>query len=82
MTTPPNLDALLTLQECADWLRMHPRDLSARSRGRNPRIPAIRFNRQVIRYHPRTILAKLAAESGVRTELIAASLNPNTPEKK
>jgi hypothetical protein len=68
-----NLDDLLTLDEAAAWLRLNRRDLSEKSRGRRAVIPAIRVNRKVIRFHPRTILAKFAADAGVPLEVIAAS---------
>ena len=71
---PIDINAMLTLQECARWLRIQPRELSARSRGRNARIPAVRLNKRVIRFHPATILAKFAADAGVPVEVIAASI--------
>jgi hypothetical protein len=69
-----DLDKLLTLGECADWLRMGRHTLTARSTGRNAQIPAIRLSRQIVLFHPRTILVKLAKDAGVSPEVIAASL--------
>ena len=71
---PLTTDDLMTLRECAAWLRMQPRDLSARSRGRNPRIPCIRINQRVVRFHRGTILAKFAAEAGLGADAIAGAI--------
>jgi hypothetical protein len=56
--TVPNvgLDDLLTTQECARWLRMSPRRLLANVRA--GAIPAAQINARVLRFHPRTILAR------------------------
>lgn len=64
---------MLRTDEAAKWLSMRPRDLLARSKGRNPKIPGFWINRKVVRFHPRTIIAKLAADAGVAPEVIAAS---------
>lgn len=69
----PALDALLTLDEASEWLRMNAKVLLQKTRGRKPMIPCIRFGRKGIRFHPRTILAKFAAEQGVSESLIAAA---------
>ena len=52
-----SLDEILTLEECAAWLLLKPRDLLAKVRA--GRIPAIRLNQRVLRFHPRTVLLKL-----------------------
>ena len=69
------LDAMLTLEEAAPWLRLKPRELSAKSRGCKPAIPAFRLNQRVIRFHPRTIIAKLAHDAGVPLAVISASFS-------
>ncbi len=54
---PRSLDEILTLEECASWLALKPRDLKEKVRA--GRIPAIRLNQRVLRFHPRTVLLKL-----------------------
>jgi hypothetical protein len=60
---PPgrSLDDILSLDEAAAWLRMNPRTLLLHTKGRNPRVPAIRISRKDVRFHPRTILKALTA---------------------
>jgi len=70
-----DLDDMLETAEAAKWLRMRPRDLLAKTKGRKPEIPAFRINSKVVRFHPRTIVCKLAADAGLSPELISASLN-------
>lgn len=79
---PPGatLDSFLTLAEAAQWLGQHPRVLVAKTKGRRPVIPAFWENRRVVRFHPRTILAKLAADAGVAPEVVAASLAESLPK--
>lgn len=69
----PNLDDLLTIEQAAQWLKLTPERLMAKTKGRTPQVPAFKINQRVIRFHPRTILAKLARDAGVSTETIAAS---------
>ena len=73
-----HLDRLLTLDECSDWFRLNKRDLSEKSKGKRPPIPGFWINRKVVRFHPRTIIAKLASDAGVPPEVIAASFNLKT----
>ena len=68
-----DLDKLLTLEECAAWLRIERHALSRKSSGRRAAIPAIRNGRSFIRFHPRTVLAKFAHDAGLSPEVIAAS---------
>lgn len=68
-----NLDDMLTQEEAAAWLKMPLRALALKSRGRKPMIPAFRVGDRSPRYHPRTILAKLAKDAGVPMDLLAAS---------
>jgi hypothetical protein len=77
MTKPIQLDDLLTLEECSEWIGLNKRDLSAKSKGRRAVIPGFWINRKVVRFHPRTVLAKLARESGVPESLIAAAFSFN-----
>lgn len=71
---PFHLDDLLTAEECAGWLRLRKREILEKSKGRNPAIPGFWINQRVVRFHPRTILAKMAHDAGVSPEVIAASL--------
>lgn len=73
MKAVPDLDAMLTREQCAEWLQITERDLGSKSDGPRPPIPAFRASREMVRYHPRTILAKMARDAGVPLELIAAS---------
>jgi len=52
-----SLDELLTAKECALWLRMEEGTLLENVR--LGRIPAVKINRRVLRFHPRTILLGL-----------------------
>jgi hypothetical protein len=70
-----DLDRILTLEECAEWLRMNRRALAKASKGRCAKIPGIWINERVVRFHPRTILAKRAADSGVSLDTIAAAFS-------
>jgi hypothetical protein len=64
-----SLDEILTLEECAAWLVLKPRDLLEKVRA--GRIPAIRLNKRVLRFHPRTVLLKL----GVPSEAVGMAKN-------
>jgi hypothetical protein len=50
-----DLDALLTPFEAAQWLGIRERTLL--DNVRRKRIPCVRVNDRVLRFHPRTILA-------------------------
>lgn len=80
-TTPqrfePHLDAMLTPDQAAEWLQIPKRTLAQKSTGRRAEIPCFRPSPRFPRYHPRTIIAKLAQEAGVKPEIIAASLGIN-----
>jgi len=56
-----NLDALLTLSECAAWMRISERELSLKAR--IGQVPAIRISAKILRFHPRTILDRFAKQS-------------------
>lgn len=64
------LDEMLTLEQAAQWLGMNPRVLAQKSRGRKPIIPAFRLGHRLVRFHRRTVIAKLAADAGVSPEVI------------
>lgn len=81
VTKPAHLDDMLTLEECAAWLKLNARALAAKSKGRRASVPAIWLNSRVVRFHPRTIVAKFAAEAGVPFEVIAASLQHETNQR-
>ena len=69
----PALDALLIREDAAAWMGLTPRGLTKLSQGPRPAIPAFRINSAVVRFHPRTILAKMARDAGVPMETVAAS---------
>ena len=46
-----------------------------------PLIPAMRISRECVRFHPRTIIARMAAANGVPNEVLMASLGM-TEERK
>lgn len=56
-----NLDSLLTPQECAAWLGIAERTLI--NNVRRKKIPVVRINERVLRFHPRTILAVKGAKA-------------------
>lgn len=53
----PEQDALLTPEQCSSWLGIAERTLL--SNVRRKRIPAVRINARVIRFHKATVLAAL-----------------------
>jgi excisionase family DNA binding protein len=53
-TESVDLDALLTPEEAAAWLRLSRRILMANIRQK--KIPAIQINERVFRIHPRSVL--------------------------
>jgi hypothetical protein len=69
-----NLDDILTLTDAAAWLGLNRRVLLKKCKGRKATIPAFRLGVREYRFHPRTIIAKLAADSGVSFEIVAASM--------
>lgn len=69
----PGLDDMLEREEAAAWLKMSKAELSEKSNGLRPVIPAFKLSERMVRFHPRTILAKLARDAGVPLETIAAS---------
>ncbi|MDD5141516.1 MAG: helix-turn-helix domain-containing protein [Verrucomicrobiales bacterium] len=55
-----NLDALLTPADAAHWLKMAERTLL--DNVRRKKIPCVRINNRVLRFHPRSILAAKGAK--------------------
>ena len=49
--------------------------INKKIKGRNPIIPPFRLGNREYKFHPRTIIAKLAKDAGVPFEVIATSLN-------
>jgi hypothetical protein len=74
MNNPVHLNDMLKLEEASAWLKMNKKDLAIRSKGRKPKIPAFWFNERVVRFNPRTVIAKLAADAGVDPAVIQAML--------
>ena len=72
---PVELDTLLTLEEAAALWRLSPEELSAKSKGRNAKIPGIWINARVVRFHPRMMFAKVARDNGVPMDVITGALN-------
>jgi len=71
-----DLDKFLNSKEAAEWLGISQLVLvNKKIKGRNPEIPAFSLGNKSYRYHPRTIIAKLAKDAGVPFDVIAASLN-------
>jgi hypothetical protein len=69
----PRLDEMLTREQCAAWLGVTARYLAEDAMSSGPKIPAFKPSHKVIRYHPRTVLAKMAFDAGVPLQIIAAS---------
>ena len=69
----PELDEMLSLEEAAEWLGMSKAKLMDKCRGCRPKIPGFRINQRVVRFHPRSIIAKMAQDAGMSPELIASS---------
>ena len=67
--------SLLTLEEAAALWRLRPEELSAKSKGRNAKIPGIWINARVVRFHPRMMFAKVARDNGVPMDVIMGALN-------
>lgn len=82
MTKTVNLDVMLTLDEASEWLRMNSDNLAARSQGHKPKIPGFWFNERVVRFNPRTVIAKLAADAGVEPAVIAAMFSISQKEEQ
>jgi hypothetical protein len=53
-TITPNQNDILTLEQCADWLKLSPREVSLKAKAGI--IPAYYINQRVIRFHVGTVL--------------------------
>lgn len=73
-----DLDAMLTADEAAAWMQISKRELLSKCQGRRAPIPAFRSSAKMVRFHPRTIISKLANDAGVKFEVIAASFGEKT----
>jgi|GEM_PF-3985885 len=71
-SSPVHLDDLLDLEAAATWLKLSPREVLAKSKGRNRKIMAYWINARVVRFHPRAVQAKMALDNGMSLPLIAA----------
>lgn len=71
----PRLDDLLTMEQMAAWWQLDVHAIAPKCKGPRARIPAFWLNQRVVRFHPRTIIAKLASERGLSDGLIAAMLS-------
>lgn len=69
---PHPLDELMETSEAAQWLKINSKQLLTDSKGKNAKIPGFWFSDRVVRFHPRSILAKLAHDAGLSPLLIAA----------
>lgn len=69
----PQLDEMLTAEEAAPWLKTTVRNLHEKSKGHRAQIPAFRSGLKGPRYHPRTIITKMALDAGLSLEAVAAS---------
>lgn len=76
---PAHLDDFLSVEDAAAWLGISVKTLLKKSKGRAPVIPAFRVGHKTLRYHPRTIIAKLAKDSGVDHDVISASFGLQRP---
>jgi len=62
--------------ELTDNDRVTTRELLKKSKGgKRATIPGFWINERVVRFNPRTIIAKLADDAGVKPEVISAMLN-------
>jgi hypothetical protein len=78
----PHLDEILSREQCAAWLGVAVRYLAEDAMSGAPKIPAFKPSHKVVRYHPRTILAKMAFDAGVPLQIIAASYGATEATRK
>jgi hypothetical protein len=69
------LDEMMESHRAARWLNLTVPVLLERSKGKGAIIPGAWFGVRLVRYHPRTIIAKMANDAGVPVEVIMASMN-------
>ena len=69
---------MLTTEQAADWLGLSERDLLKKSRGNRAAIPAFGLGHKTKRFHPRTIITRLAQQAGVSADSIAAGFGIQT----
>jgi hypothetical protein len=63
----------MNAEEAAKWLGMSKGKLLVAAGGSRPKIVGFWINERVVKFHPRTVLAKMAADAHVPLEAIAAS---------
>jgi hypothetical protein len=63
---------MMETSEAAKWLKINPHQLLNDSKGKDAKIPGFWLSERIIRFHPRTIIAKLAHDAGLPPEVIAA----------
>jgi hypothetical protein len=71
----PALDDLINLEQVSAWLSISPQTVLQKSKGRNPEIPAVRIGARILRWHPRTLLAKWAIEGGLSDATVAVAFS-------
>jgi hypothetical protein len=67
------LDDMLDPDSAAKWLKLSKRDFLEKAR--IGKIPTFSIGAKTLRFHPRTIIAKLASDAGVSFQIIAASFS-------
>lgn len=75
------LDDMLDLEQASAWLGISRPRLLAKTKGPRPVIPAFWINGHVVRFHVRTVIAKLQKDAGLPLNLTTASMGLNRPEK-
>ena len=74
----PQLDEMLTRQQCASWLGVEEEWLKRNT----DKIVPFKPGHKTALYHPRTILAKMAFDAGIPLQIIAASHGIVETQKK
>lgn len=66
----PFLDQMMDTAEAAEWLKINSHNLLRVSKGLNAKIPGFWITDRIVRFHPRTIIVKVAFDAGVPPEVI------------
>lgn len=75
----PFLDQMMETDEAANWLKMNSNKLLDQSKGRGALIPGFWFGDRMVRYNPRTIIAKLAHDAGLPYHVVASMFHSTNP---
>lgn len=67
------LDEMMTPERAASWLQISMETLMEKYRKKQ--IPGAAIGHRTVRFHPRTVIAKLAFDGGVSPKVIAAMFN-------